>query len=283
MDSVQVIDHGDCIEDAFDEQSLSPESSDVYDIFGEPQEFPRMGDEYQVEIPQLIAGSDYFWLSKNPADSPHDFLVGLAVPIMWISDEVENIKDEPQEAVGGSTEVFNKDECLKSECIRETHIFLEGDNLEPKAEPTNSTLDNGINLGESVNVAMQHEMKIESPNMGRGKVYCPVPGSLGDSWSEIEEASFILGLYIFGKNLAQVKRFIGSKNMGDILSFYYGKFYRSDRYHRWSECRKLRSRRCIYGQRIFTGLRQQEFLSRLLSRVSEECQNTLMEVFLKFL
>ncbi|GMY27710.1 hypothetical protein FCV25MIE_22952 [Fagus crenata] len=278
MDSVQVIDHGDCIEDAFDEQSLSPESSDVYDIFGEPQEFPRMGDEYQVEIPQLIAGSDYLWLSKNPADSPHDFLVGLAVPIMWISDEVENIKDEPQEAVGGSTEVFNKDERLKSESIRETHIFLEGDNLEPKAEPTNSKLDNGINLGESVNVAMQHEMKIESPDMGRGKVYCPVPGSLGDSWSEIEEASFILGLYIFGKNLAQVKRFIGSKNMGDILSFYYGKFYRSDRYHRWSECRKLRSRRCIYGQRIFTGLRQQEFLSRLLSRVSEECQNTLMEV-----
>ncbi|XP_065630902.1 uncharacterized protein LOC112015887 isoform X1 [Quercus suber] len=278
MDSVQVTDRGDCIEDAFDEQSLSPESSVAYDVFGEPQEFPRMGDEYQVEIPLLISGSEYLWLTKNPAERPHDFLVGLAVPMMWISDEFEYIKNESKEAFGGSTEVFNKDESRGTECLRETHIFWEADKLEPKAEPTNSTLDNGINLIESTNVAKQHEMKIEFHDMGRGKDYRPVPGSLGDLWSDTEEASFILGLYIFGKNLALVKRFIGTKKMGDILSFYYGKFYRSDRYHRWAECRKLRSRRCICGQRIFTGLRQQEFLSRLLSRVSEECQNTLMEV-----
>lgn len=87
-----------------------------------------------------------------------------------------------------------------------------------------------------------------------------------------------LGLYIFGKNLVAVKKFVNSKEMGDILAFYYGKFYRSDGYRRWSECRKLRSRRSIHGQKIFTGWRQQELLSRLLSHVSQECQSVLLEV-----
>lgn len=281
MDPVQVDDRGDCVEDTFDEQSFSPESSDAYDVFGEPQVFPRVGDEYQVEIPPQITGSDYLWHTKNPSDPEntaggrHDFLVGLAVTIMWINDEVESFKLEPREAVGDSTEVSDKGESLRSECFREAHNFSEGDSLEAKVEPTNSTLKNAINLGESANVAM---MKIEMQDVDKGKGYCLVPGSLGESWSDIEEASFMLGLYIFGKNLVQVKKFIGSKKMGDLLSFYYGKFYRSDRYNRWSECRKIRSRRCIYGQRIFTGLRQQELFSRLLPHVSEECQNTLMEV-----
>lgn len=290
MDPVQVVDRGDCVEDTFDEQSFSPESSDAYDVFGEQQVFPRVGDEYQVEIPPQITGSEYLWLTKNPADAentaggPRDFLVGLAVTIMWINDEVESFKHEPQDSVGDSTEVSDKRESLRSECFRETHNFSEGDSLEVKAEPTNGTLENAINLGESVNVAMQKEMKIEMQDMDKSKgYYCLVPGSLGDSWSDIEEASFMLGLYIFGKNLVQVKKFVGSKKMGDILSFYYGKFYRSDRYNRWSECRKIRSRRCIYGQRIFTGLRQQELFSRLLPHVSEECQSTLMEVFLNYL
>ncbi|KAI4349630.1 hypothetical protein L6164_010195 [Bauhinia variegata] len=105
-----------------------------------------------------------------------------------------------------------------------------------------------------------------------------LPGSMGEPWNDIEYNSFLLGLYIFGKYLNLVKRFVGSKNMGDILSFYYGKFYRSERYRRWSECRRLRTRRCIYGQKIYTGWRQQELLSRLFSGISEECQNMLIEL-----
>ena len=45
-DTVQVNDLN-CI----DEQSLSPEYSGVYDVFGEPDIFPRVGEQYQVEIP----------------------------------------------------------------------------------------------------------------------------------------------------------------------------------------------------------------------------------------
>lgn len=106
----------------------------------------------------------------------------------------------------------------------------------------------------------------------------PVPGSLKNCLSKTEESSFILGLYIFGKNLVQVRKFLESKDMGDVMAHYYGKFYGSLMYRRWSECRKMKSRRCIFGQKIFVGLRQQEFLSRLLPQVSVENQSRLLEV-----
>ncbi|KAK9084183.1 hypothetical protein Scep_030654 [Stephania cephalantha] len=111
-----------------------------------------------------------------------------------------------------------------------------------------------------------------------GEDYYAVPGCLGSPWSDIERQGFLLGLYIFGKNLVQVKKFVDSKEMGDILLFYYGKFYRSDEHRRWLDCRKTRSRKCIHGQKIFTGWRQQELVSRLLPHVSKECQDVLLEV-----
>ncbi|XP_039029203.1 uncharacterized protein LOC120163303 [Hibiscus syriacus] len=70
--------------------------------------------------------------------------------------------------------------------------------------------------------------------------------------------------------------------MGDILSFYYGAFYRSDRYCRWSDGQKKRTRKNVYGRKIFTGWRQQELLSRLLTHVPEEIQNDLQEVSKSF-
>lgn len=44
----------------------------------------------------------------------------------------------------------------------------------------------------------------------------------------------------------------------------------------------MRSRRCIYGQRIFTSWRQQELLSRLLPVISEEVRQNLLEVIKSF-
>ncbi|XP_071737290.1 uncharacterized protein [Rutidosis leptorrhynchoides] len=105
-----------------------------------------------------------------------------------------------------------------------------------------------------------------------------VPGCILKAWSEMERRSFVLGLYIFEKDFVSVQRFMGSKNIGEILSYYYGDFYRNDEYKRWSDCRKSRGKKCVLGQRIFSGLRQQEFLARLVPRVSQECQNSLLEV-----
>ncbi|XP_076952473.1 uncharacterized protein LOC143626211 [Bidens hawaiensis] len=105
-----------------------------------------------------------------------------------------------------------------------------------------------------------------------------VPGCVLESWSEMENGSFVLGLYIFAKDFVRLKRFIESKKVGDVLAYYYGDFYRSDEYKRWSECGKRRGKRRVLGQRLFSGVRQQEFLCRLVPLVSQECQNSLLEV-----
>ncbi|CAJ2631640.1 unnamed protein product [Trifolium pratense] len=98
------------------------------------------------------------------------------------------------------------------------------------------------------------------------------------TWSDADTKSFLLGLFIFRKNFVQIKRFLDNKGMGEILSFYYGKFYKSDVYRRWSECRKINGRNCIIGQRLFTGPRQHKLLSRLICRVCTESQDALLQV-----
>lgn len=234
--------NGDYVEDVSVEQLVSLDSSDTDDFFGDPpQVLPRVGDEYQVEIPTLIEEHNYLLYTKNPIDEenracfPCDFLMGLPIPVMWITEKVQNIEHETAEFFGNS------------------NILLISKDSKHKVEPFDSWSD-------------------------KMAQYQIVPGTSGDSWSDIEKASFLVALYIFEKNFIQVKRFVEVKNMGDIMSYYYGKFYRSDEYQRWS-CRNMRSRKCAYGQRIFSGSRQQELLSRIFCHVSEECQNALREVF----
>ncbi|XP_004508277.1 uncharacterized protein [Cicer arietinum] len=217
------------------EQSLSPEFSNGYDVFGDPEISPRVGEEFQVDIPPLISQYEYCSIQRNIGEAEstvttlHNFQVGLPVPIFWIKNGTENNNCDP----------------LKNECIEESQIGM-------------------------------HE-----EHRHKGQIL--VPGSPSESWTEIEEAGFALGVYIFGKNLVQVKRFISNKKMGDILSFYYGRFYKSDKHQRWAGSRKVRSRKYIFGQKIFTGPRQQELMSRLLPNVSEECQKKLPEVSKKFI
>ncbi|CAL5191688.1 unnamed protein product [Lathyrus oleraceus] len=97
-------------------------------------------------------------------------------------------------------------------------------------------------------------------------------------WSDADTQSLVLGLFIFGKNFIRIKGFLENKGMGEILSFYYGKFYKTDGYRRWSECRKLKGRKCMIGKKLFSGPRQRELLSRLIPHVSEESQDTLLQV-----
>ncbi|KAL3626507.1 hypothetical protein CASFOL_030056 [Castilleja foliolosa] len=103
-----------------------------------------------------------------------------------------------------------------------------------------------------------------------------VPGLVDVCWDALEKDSFVLGLYIFEKNFDEVKRFVGTKKMGDVLSFYYERFYHTHEYQRWKDCRKRK--KGIYGQKIFSGARQNEFLSRILVDVSDERRNEILEV-----
>lgn len=238
MDPLCLDDNKKVIEVKSAEGFLNSDVSGVEDNFGEPEVVPRVGDEFQAEIPPLVAASH---LVKQSGDSEitanitDTFSTGLSLPLMWA-----HCKSESSCSNG----------TLESVTSEEGHVIYEnGSCIELKTE-------------------------LHQPS---GKYL--LPGLLDDqSWTDIEYNSFVLGLYVFGKNLNLLKKFIGTKSMGDILSFYYGKFYKSKGYSRWSECRKLKTRRCIFGQKIFTGWRQQELMSRLFSHVPTDRQTTLIEV-----
>ncbi|WVZ11965.1 hypothetical protein V8G54_016495 [Vigna mungo] len=208
VDAVQVNDMN-CNEEQAHEQSLSPEYSGVYDIFGEPEIFPRVGQQYQVQLPSLISKSDYHWYLRNPYEADnfasvlHKFRVGLPIPIIWIKNELENSRHNRQEKASKSNGVTNKNESSKLNCIKQTSNYLGGDIVKAKLGPVDSTLVSEMTLGESGDSNMQQETEIEMHEKHSDKGHSLVPGSASDTWNEIEEASFILGLYIFGKNLVQ--------------------------------------------------------------------------------
>lgn len=97
-------------------------------------------------------------------------------------------------------------------------------------------------------------------------------------WTDLEVQRFLLGLYIFGKNVNLLSLFVGTKTVGDILTYYYTKFYQRDAYKRWSDCRKAKTRKCILGERIFQGQRQKELLSRLKLKIRKETHDSVMKV-----
>ncbi|KAK6915584.1 hypothetical protein RJ641_020701, partial [Dillenia turbinata] len=252
---------------------LPPSSPDANDLFGDPLVQPRVGDEFQVEILPLITESEQLLLLKNPVDEDavvnvsHSFLVGLPIPVIWVDCEgiiVDNIgtgfagRTHGAVASNGSQTISVKRDC---------ELKFEQMDVNLNFEKDQGSLNGMSTIAGKATSDMAHKHETQRP----------VPGMLGESWSTFEIDCFLLGLYIFGKNLTQVMNFMESKGMGEILYFYYGDFYRSDRYCRWSDCRKMRSRKCIIGQRIFTGWRQQELLSRLFTNVSEELRNTLLE------
>ncbi|KAK3160151.1 hypothetical protein QOZ80_1BG0055900 [Eleusine coracana subsp. coracana] len=77
---------------------------------------------------------------------------------------------------------------------------------------------------------------------------------------------------------SQLSRFLGTKTVGNVLSYYYGKFYKRNAYKRWADCRKAKTRRCILGERIFQGSRLPELISRLKSKIPKEAHDSLSEV-----
>nr|GMD72956.1 Arginine-glutamic acid dipeptide repeats protein [Ipomoea batatas] len=211
----------------------SKKSSGTDSVCGDHKVFPRVGAEYQAEIP-LVLECDRGQLTKA------SFNGGIKVDT---SDHVVESNQDDTIDNGKIAGLLNLPSRLRGKSI---------------------DIDSG-------------SLQERKAHLGNCDGFHLVLGLPNKGWKQIEHSSFLLGLYIFGKNLAIIKRFVGSKDMGDILSYYYGKFYKSKDYQRWSDSRKLRGRRCISGQRLFMGGRQQELLSRLSSRVSEECLRMLIK------
>lgn len=244
MDAIQVNNLVNCFDEQLEEQSFSS------DVSGDPEIRPNRGPNHQAEIPIVMSASEY---RRIPHD---DHEARDHIPIIWIKDVEENNKHDP----------------LKHPC---NSIGVTNENG-PEIEAFDTTLVNG-------NSNVQQETNIWMHEKNRGKGYSAVPETPSAPWNELEKDSFTLGLYVFGKNFAHVEKLVGTKKMKEIQSFYYGKFYKSDAYRRWHECKRTRSRKCInYGQKIFTGQRQ-EFFSRLLQNISAKCFNKFLKVLtLKF-
>ncbi|XP_057439373.1 uncharacterized protein LOC130731181 [Lotus japonicus] len=241
-----------------------PKSPDINNIVGDPEKNPRVGAEYQVEVPSMITELERLQLQRNPADSEAvqdrslSFAFGLPISVSWIHNEVEDSEDEGRgyhEDTDGTADAIKPENAAN---VKKNGVSDDGEELKP----------------------MTGDNKLDQP--GRRNIFVIAPCSFSNSWSDTDVKRFLLGLFIFRKNFNQIKRFLENKGMGEILSFYYGKFYKSDEYRRWSRCRKAKGRKCMTGQKLFTGLRQQELLSRLIPHVSEESRETLLEVSMSY-
>lgn len=224
------------------------DSLDAADGFGEPTIQPRIGDEYQAELPPLIGNYSFNSYLRNCTDRVFEndappSCVGL--PLLLIS--INGQKHESLETVSDSNVIIEPPHC-SVEPERESQI-LGAEEIIQKS-------------GDEV----------------------LVPGLLREHWGDVEKERVLLALYIFEKNFDEVKRFIETRNMGAILSYYYCEFYGSKEYKRWwSVLRKLTKRKKSGNeQKLLSGVRQQELLSRILPRVSEESKSTLLEVLLSF-
>ncbi|KAJ0239966.1 Uncharacterized protein HA466_0226720 [Hirschfeldia incana] len=229
-----------------DDDNAMEEGSSAYlnGINGEPQLLPRVGDQYQAVIPHLVPEHDRSNLITCFGLDPHLVTFGLPIPLMWTrSEKFRGFREEEVERPSCDVSLKPRSIVLALPCQKHAKLKFEW-------------------LGKSL---------------------YPFPGTLGESWEDVERERFLLGLYFLGKNLVLLQRFVGSKKMGDMLSYYYGSFYRSSEYKRWVDGRKSgKSKRSVQGHKLLTGWRQQELLSRVSSYVSEECKSTLLEVYKEF-
>ncbi|KAF9681578.1 hypothetical protein SADUNF_Sadunf05G0016200 [Salix dunnii] len=277
------LDH-DCnsTEESSTMQLVPPRSPEISGVCGHPIENPRVGDEYQAEIPSMISQAEHLQLVTIPFGSdgisgpPHSFLIGLPVPIMWLDDhKASSGEDEGCGSLSHAGDAALKNESSKSKkCKKHCTVKKEVSDL-------NAELLDDVKGLKPATFQSKVEGKENLDQLCKSKNYYPLPGLLHRPWRNADVDGFILGLYIFGKNLVQIQRFI-DKEVGEILSFYYGKFYMSDAYRRWSDNRKTKRKKCVYGHRIFTGWRQQELLSRLDPHIPEHFRNTFQEVSMEF-
>ncbi|KAG9154156.1 hypothetical protein Leryth_000630 [Lithospermum erythrorhizon] len=230
----------------------SAQTQDIDDMFGYLDVSPRVGDEYQAAISSLPDAVGF----GSQSDDSRNFGVGLPIPLMWVSKQSRN---SIEEATDCQITFANKYDPVKTLGSEKGYLNSQHEHVECESESL-------FPIGDGC----KHTSRQEGNSS-------PLPGSQVELWDVIEKSLFLLGLYIFGKKLALVKRFVGTKTMGDVLCYYYGTFYSSFDYRKWSEGRKSNRKRWIHGIKIFMGWRLQELVSRLSCHLSEERQKMLIE------
>ncbi|KAJ1297152.1 hypothetical protein BS78_01G356100 [Paspalum vaginatum] len=288
------------LEDNGDHQPSSEASlaSDV--IYDDSPVCPCIGSEHQAEIPNLATEDERRELMASSLNGSmshgygYPIVVGLALPIVWASpsevtkkeeelqiqkcseSETRGISGDVQSQVA-STSATNNNTGKCDPTFLDPYVVVPVVQIESDIIQAHDNKKAPCHTQESQNVTSNSIIE-----QGETKLLNPLPYSPVALWSDLEAELFLLGLYIFGKNLNLLSRFLGTKTVGDVLSYYYGKFYKRDAYKRWSDCRKAKTRKCILGERIFQGWRQQELISRLKSKIPKEAHDSLIEVFKSF-
>ncbi|KAE8675396.1 C2H2 and C2HC zinc fingers superfamily protein, putative isoform 1 [Hibiscus syriacus] len=169
---------------------LPPDSPVITDIFGNLQLSPRVGDEYQVEIPPMITGSEHLRLLMDPLDSEgipylaHSFLLGLPVPVMWTHEQDTDFEDDGKGGPSKLNDGSKVDKPVKSRKSR-GQISKRKKNLEPSAEQSDVRLiEETESNAENFECEMSSKTSLFRPC--EGKKSHLIPGSSGYSWSDAE-------------------------------------------------------------------------------------------------
>lgn len=255
MKALQVEDIGD--------HHLSVQVSHAWD--DDPPVAPCIGSAHQAEIPNLATDDERLHLMASSLYScklhGYDY-PSVSIPVAWGSHP-------------------------PSQVIKKEDIASEGNStyLDPHAAQPADQTDSASNQVFDETPVQCFTRERHGLFTGKAMVYqgeteknSLLPGFSASLWTDLEEECFLLGLHIFGKNLSLVSKFIGSKTVGEMLSYYYGRFYNGPAYKRWSHLRKTRTTRCILGKSIFTGRRQQELISRLKLQISREAHDSIVQV-----
>ena len=118
--------------------------------------FPKLEINTKLTIHLLVQNLIIFGLqyptgAATVAGTPCFFLLGLPIPIMWVTDEIENIEHEHQGLLGAS----NKNWPVESDDLKEAHILIKREDSELKIEPLGVLVENELCMGESVNLVLQ--------------------------------------------------------------------------------------------------------------------------------
>uniref|UniRef100_A0ACD5ZFV6 Uncharacterized protein n=1 Tax=Avena sativa TaxID=4498 RepID=A0ACD5ZFV6_AVESA len=266
-------------------------------IYEDTHVSPCIGSEHQAEIPNLCTEDERHQLMTSSLESmlpgfDYPVTIGLAVPIVWAPNEghkAEGLERHHSSEIEARATCQDEDGRVTLVCPTTNSTTDHGSAYQdPDPVVPVVHIESGCNRAHEGNLApcsTREGLNFANKTMMKQvevDQFTPLPYSSTSLWSGIEAESFLLGLYVFGKNLNLLSRFVGNKTIGDVLCYYYGKFYKRDAYKRWSDCRKARTRRCILGERIFTSWRQQEIISRLKSIVLTEAHDSLTEIFKSF-
>ncbi|KAG8063382.1 hypothetical protein GUJ93_ZPchr0003g18617 [Zizania palustris] len=277
-------------------ESLEPEDSGGHrsdDVDDDPSPCILIGKAHQAEIPNLATEDERRQYMSNSLDSCMELGYDRPIPIMWAPGSGFNKKEEELQMHHSSeTEARASSRDGESQMISTRPTTINTSELcstyqDPHPELPVDLIESNSHQAHGNKLALCSTRGLNFTDkavteQGEIEQLTPVPNSSTSFWSDQDAGLFLLGLYIFGKKLCLLSKFVGNKTVGDVLSYYYGKFYKTGAYIRWSNCRKASIRRCILGEHIFVGWRRQELISRLKSKIVEEAHDLLENIFKSF-